>query len=195
MTQAPEITFDPEAHVYRLNGEALPSVTGIIRDAGLSDYSSIPPAILERAAARGKAVHTAIELLLENDLDFDSLDPSLHGYVAAYKRFVDDTGWTPTHVEQRVYHPVLRYVGTYDQLGAMRDGRRFLVDVKTAAKRAPWWPIQAAAYHECLDEPAGRAALRLDKHGRYEFIEYTDRNDRAVWIAAVTLHHWRKANG
>lgn len=54
-------TFDERFHVYRLNGEIIPSVTKIIRTIAGKDLSHIPPDILQKAAARGTAIHKEIE--------------------------------------------------------------------------------------------------------------------------------------
>ena len=54
-------TFDERFHVYRLNGEIIPSVTKIIRTIAGKDLSHIPPDILQTAAARGTAIHKEIE--------------------------------------------------------------------------------------------------------------------------------------
>lgn len=53
--------FDEQFHVYRLNGEIIPSVTKIIRTIAGKDLSHIPPEILKKAAARGTAIHKEIE--------------------------------------------------------------------------------------------------------------------------------------
>ena len=52
---ASELTFDEEKHEYRLDGEVLPSVTGILREMGFVDDTYFT----EDSAARGTAVHRA----------------------------------------------------------------------------------------------------------------------------------------
>ena len=50
----PELTLDHH-HVYRLDGMVIPSVTSILREAGVIDYTMIPQAVLQAAARRGTA--------------------------------------------------------------------------------------------------------------------------------------------
>ena len=58
------LTFDPVAHIYRLDGVVVPNVTGILRDEGFVDASWFTP----YAAERGTKAHRAIELYDEGDL-------------------------------------------------------------------------------------------------------------------------------
>ena len=61
MTTKDVFTFDERFHVYRLNGNIIPSVTKIIRTVAGKDISHIPPDVLKRAAERGTAIHKEIE--------------------------------------------------------------------------------------------------------------------------------------
>ena len=189
------LAFDPIAHRYTYDGVEVPSVTSILTGVGISDYSRIPRDVLARAAARGTAVHEAIEYLLADDLDWSSVADEIEPYVSAYVEWVRDTGWQPVQIECRLYHPTLRYAGTADQIGTL-GGEMYVLDLKTSARPAEWWAIQTMAYRECLpDREVRRGALRLGRDGRAQFIPHDrDARDRGVWHAAVTVHHWRGAH-
>lgn len=57
-----ELEFDPEWHVYRLNGKILPSVTQILDDG---KYDNIDKDILKYAQEKGTIVHAEIERYLK----------------------------------------------------------------------------------------------------------------------------------
>lgn len=72
------LEFIEESHKYLLDGKELVSVTEVLPyNYTCSEFYRI----------RGKYVHKTIELYSKNDLDEDSLDPVLQGYLQAYKKF------------------------------------------------------------------------------------------------------------
>src|SRR2546430_413548 len=114
--EAMSATFSQLGHQYECDGRSIPSVTQVLSLSGISDVSRIPPHILERAAAIGTAVHVACELLDQDDLDLDSVDPLLAGYVLAYQKFRAESGFAPELIEHRAVGIVsgLRYGFTVD---------------------------------------------------------------------------------
>ena len=79
----PEFTFDPEGHVYTVNGVALPSVTSVLP----YNYRGNN----EAAMLKGTYVHDMCRLYLLNNLDEDNLDPVLVPYLDAFKKFLNDS--------------------------------------------------------------------------------------------------------
>lgn len=157
------LTFDEAAHAYFLDGHRLPSVTQVLERTGIVDYSFIPPATREMALERGSAVHAAIALDLENDLDEASVEPIM-GYVQAARNARRDLGIAkPDLFEQRGYHPQYRYAGTVDLIAG-----DLLLDWKTNS--AEWWVrLQTAAYAAMQPEPGRfkRMAVELHDDGSY----------------------------
>src|ERR1700752_2641687 len=94
-------TFTELGHRYEFDGRAIPSVTQVLALSGITDVSKIPPHILERAATLGTAAHVACELLDQDDLDIDSVDPQITGYVLAYQKFRAERGFVPDLIEHR----------------------------------------------------------------------------------------------
>jgi hypothetical protein len=84
----PELLFDPDSHTYTLNGEKVPSITQIIADMGLIDTTWFT----DHSRERGTFVHRIIEWHLLKELDEDTVDESLVGYLNAWKRFELDSG-------------------------------------------------------------------------------------------------------
>jgi len=81
------LTFDGEKHEYVWDGIVVPSVTQIIGEwlelPDLNIYvnkntgKTIPSDVMKNAADFGTAIHKAIKLLIENNLDWRSLDENL----------------------------------------------------------------------------------------------------------------------
>lgn len=166
----PAFAFNEERHEYTLDGVLLPSVTRIIKP--LSGYGDIPEGVLAKAAARGRAVHRAIELLDRGTLVESSLDPQIVPYVNGYRRFVidHDTRWDFT--EMPMYHGELLYAGTPDMIGVV-DDEAVLVDLKSTAKIEASINAQLAGYALLLEswgiEISGAAVLHLKRDGTYQF--------------------------
>ena len=111
------LQFEPEQHVYTLDGQVLPSVTQILEP--LVDYSKIPFHVMENARQRGEYVHNACELYCWGTLDEDSIEPEYQAYIDAFKRFMDETGFQPELVEQTTHHAKLKYAGMLDIGGTL----------------------------------------------------------------------------
>ena len=56
-----ELTFDPEKHIYRLDGFIIPSVTQVMKPLSDEKYKDVDQEVLDAAAKRGTAVHSACE--------------------------------------------------------------------------------------------------------------------------------------
>lgn len=196
----PRLAFDAEAHRYDLAGRALPSVTQVLKAAGIAAFDS--PWFTDAVRDRGSFVHQAIALDVEGALDDDTLDPVLAPYVEAFRRFRAESGAAIEHWERPVCDPALGYAGTLDgvivlpQKGA---ARRTVIDVKSAVY--PATGPQVAAYLRCAralyTEPVlfNRAALVLKADGSYQLHPLTDANDEQVFLAALRVFHFRAQHG
>lgn len=79
----------------------MPGIGTVLRLAGLVDLRDVPADILARAAAKGAMVHRYLEYAYDGrgGLDAASIAPELRGYVAAFWRFVAETGFQVEAVE------------------------------------------------------------------------------------------------
>ena len=162
------VTLD-ESHVYRVDGIVCPSVTQILSRTGLADYSSIPHFMRDFALERGSAVHKAAHYYLEGDLDEETVDPIIQGYIRALDKFVFHSDFVPEPgtAEQICYDPMNAYCGTWDIIGSLPQIGRVIVDFKCGMMPAVHW--QLAAYGRLADPPIyNRIALRLSKDGTYK---------------------------
>jgi hypothetical protein len=183
----PGLTFDPEAHVYRMNGKRVPNVTTILSDLHLVDHSHVP----ESARERGTAVHAAIHYWLEGDLDESSLTDEIAPYFRAAIAFLEDSKAKIGGSEIRVYHPEARYAGTLDALGEF-FGDPGIADWKSGAL-GETIGLQTAAYDLALGGPPRRRfGVQLRDDGTYRLADLSKRpeaaRDRARFLAAVDLH-------
>lgn len=184
------LTFDEASHTYHFGGQVVPGVTSIL--SPLTDFSRVPPAVLEAAANFGKAVHRACELDDLNELDEDALDPALAPYLHAWRKFSAEHDVQWDKIEQPVYHATLRYAGTPDRLGLVK-GSRAVVDIKSTAQLYPAVGPQLSAYANAEKEPyAERLAVQLKADGTYVAKAYKDPTDWPVFASLLTLRTWCK---
>lgn len=165
------IDFDEELHVYSDGGIVIPSVTQVLKKAGLIDdrfYNA-------EARDRGSAVHALCERYANGER-VDSINRPLDGleYVNAFSRWMHDRKAYPLNLESVVSHTINgnRYAGKFDGIYQI-DGRRVLIDVKTGCK-SKWHKIQLAAYSmaSMIDgkkvNPDRCTALYLTANGKYK---------------------------
>lgn len=77
----PDLTYEEEWHVYKLNGVIIPSVTQLL-DTG--EYINVPEVVLEYARKKGTLVHKEIEeYLKEGKIGFTQ---ELDEFIKLYKK-------------------------------------------------------------------------------------------------------------
>lgn len=200
-----EILFDEEPHVYRFKGKEYPSVTQVIRRAGLGEcFSAVPQDRMEYAQRRGRMVHLACQYVDENDLNWGSIDASIHGYVQAYIRFLKECPIVPVAIERRMVDVKLGIAGTPDLICFLR-GQRAVVDRKTSQVMGKSMGLQTAGYKILWNainptQPVReRYGLRLEKTGKYRLVPHERFEDEEAFQWAVRHarsemegHQWRQ---
>lgn len=163
--------FEAITHTYRLDGQIIPGVTTVLKDAKLIDYSFIPQDVLQAAARRGTRVHQALHYYALETLDLASVDRIDIGYVEAGIRFHEESGFILANAEQRVFDPVRRYAGTFDLEGLIGKDL-WLLDYKTGII-LPGHRLQLAAYLNTRLGPRRYryGALQLMADGTYRLHE------------------------
>lgn len=188
------LRFDEPSHTYWLGERRLPSVSEIIAPA--VDLSGIPEAVLERKSAIGKATHLACQIIDEGDQIEGDLDPSVAGYVDAWRRFVAENEPEFDLIEAQLYSEAKGYAGTPDRRATMR-GQRWMLDIKTVSKVSKSTGLQTAGYCGLLPDglTLKRAAVQLLPDGKYSFHQFDDPLDHAAFLSLLTFHNWRTKNG
>lgn len=190
--------YSASEHSYWLDERRLPSVTQILSVLP-NAYEAVPPEILERKRVLGTAVHLACALDDQGLLDEATVDPAVAPYLAAWRRFCADTGFTPITIEEPGYSREYGYAGTLDRLGEI-GGALAVLDLKCAAELKPETALQTAGYAQIALEHWGqeakeRYAVQLRPDGQYRCHEYSDRADRRVFLACLQIHQWRAGRG
>ena len=189
------VQFDAAAHVYTVAGVQRPSVTHILKDAGLIDTTWYT----EEARERGRAVHFATQFLDEDDLDWDTVLPPYRGYVAAWQRFKQESHFVINRdsagkllIEYLLFQPVSGYCGMLDRVGTIGT-TEYLIDIKTGDPQ-DWHGYQLAAYSQCLPNPLSRKRMtvHLRANGSFSTREHTLTSfpyDWQVFAAAAVVWH------
>jgi hypothetical protein len=153
------VTFEPEGHVYTWNGIHPDSITQILKAEGFINTDWYD----EWSRDKGSMVHLACHYDIAGELDEDSLDDEIRPYLAAFRKFMADSGLKVERSEVPGVNTTHLYCGTPDIVGCFPK--------PTAARRF---------------------ALELNKEGKYKLIPHTDQNDFNVWLSAVAVYNWKK---
>ena len=183
-----DLTFEPETHTYTVNGVIVPSVTQVIKDAGIIDTQWFT----EWAAERGSRVHKAIEFDLLGELDEESVDEHVRPYLGAFRKFRAENDLKIRRVECHVYSPH-GFTGTLD-LFADLNGTPTILDWKTG-KADRYVGLQLSGYsvglHATHSEVACQlAAVELKHDGRYKFVKFPF--EPKVFLAALEIKKWMR---
>lgn len=176
------LTLDTEKHAYELDGRPIPSVTQIIG----AEYSN--PYWTPRGRDRGTAVHSAVQYLIQGDLDEESIDPQWAGYLQAFKAWQGLVNPIIREVEKRVYNRKLNYAGTVDLVVEVH-GKRALIDLKTGDSTTVG--IQLSAYQMCFEGAPTLYALKLCGDGNFRFRQVGGLHERVKFAALCGDYHRR----
>lgn len=152
--------YNDETHCYRdPSGSVKPSVTGVFDALGLSDFSAINPEVLEWKRTYGTAVHKGIELLVADELDWDSLDEAIIPAITGVEQWLRAVQYESLAQEEKKVICIngMLVGGTLDLRGSLifKGKRRpCIIDLKTGSKASATWGWQMGAY--------SRGAPKLD---------------------------------
>ncbi|MCD8201066.1 MAG: hypothetical protein LUD47_03255 [Clostridia bacterium] len=177
-----ELGFEHDKHVYTIGGRVLPSVSQVMNPLSKSHYGNVPHDVLQAAADRGTAVHSAIELNLKYGIE--DIEGDLKGYLDAFVDFAKGHTITPVCMEHKFYHKLLQYAGTIDCL-CMMDGKLTLLDFKTTEKVIKYMTrVQLEAYKQMLRsqgiEIEQKFIIQISNNGKFH-AEQHDLNDTEAW--------------
>lgn len=118
------VVFHEDTHRYFLEGRELRGITSTLIARAFPDtYKAVPEAVLQRAAEKGKLLHSQIEL-------HDMLGGAAEGRVRLYAEKKRQMGWTAVANEYIVTDRE-RYASPIDIVLTDRDGNITLADIKT----------------------------------------------------------------
>jgi hypothetical protein len=166
-------TFDPIEHVYRFKGEKVPSVTGIISD--LSDFSGIPPWILQNKANLGTEFHRIIKLHWLDNLRYDTIDNRL---VKVFNTFLEWSAprldeFRKTISETKLFNEKMWLAGTCDLAtpGELFDWKlRNYIPVTDILQLDGYDTLLGGGKRKrwtmCFDMKSGRLSQRRSEHSQ-----------------------------
>ena len=190
-----ELTFEERAHIYRLDDMVVPSVTTLMKPLSEDYYQGISTEVLTMAAARGTAVHNAIENYVR--FGIEDIDPQYEGYLTAFKKWWGLRKPEVIATEQKVYHKILRYAGTADLL-AVINGRLTMVDFKTSAQvNTKLCDVQLEGYDRAFESHGIKVEDRLILHLKRteDFSEVPFKRSAKSWSvlsALLTIHNYMR---
>lgn len=190
------ITFREDTHQYCLDDHPVPSVTQIIKEAGLSDYSSVPAPVLSAACKFGTAVHRATELWDKGTLDIASLSVPLLPYLEAWKKFRMEYNPEIKGIELRLASKAWKYAGTIDRHIAI-EGNDCVLDIKTGFEFIPATAIQLAGYALMVRENTdtrklSRMGILLKPDATYKIQQYKDPSDEQTFLSALICYRFKE---
>ncbi len=199
------VTFEEIGHTYAVDGKPVElCVSDVLELAGITGYSDlIPRHVIEHAGAIGTAVHKACHYLDLRELDIDSVDPQIAGYVMGYHKFCQEYEPSWTLIEEPMAIDELGVAGTADRIGniwnfskqlSQREPELVILDIKTAVKPEKHWGLQLSAYAilACRENYA-LYVLHLKRDGEFKLLPYTFEPE--VFKAALTVAQWKNKNG
>lgn len=202
------LTFEPEGHIYKLDGVRLPSLTQILDATGFIDYSMVTVEVLKAKAAFGSKVHEFTLWVDQDRLDLADLAPypayemRVLGWLDFVKdfEFNSDLNWAEKPMALKLNGST--FAMTPDRFGTSNIGK-CVVEIKCSCDLMPAYAIQTAAqmlaFRNEQNPDIKRLVVQLlDKPNasgrRYNVKEYTDRMDEKIFAAALACAAWRLNN-
>lgn len=193
-----DVYFERDTHAYfdGVNGR-VPSVTQVIKIAGLICYDHVKSDVLENARRRGEHVHT-LTADYDRGLDIDAIyeiPEVCRPYLEAYIRFRKESGFEPdpTAIEK----PMVASIGgfrvgmTPDRIGCC-FGLPTILEIKATAAAHPAWGVQTAGYEAGAPRPKShryyqRLAVQLLPTGKYKLHTHEDHTDFSTFYSAYAV--------
>ncbi len=166
--------FDSKRHIYRnTKGTIVPSTTQVFGILGCNDFDGVPADVLEWKRNYGIAVHKAIELLVQGDLDWDSVDEVIIPAITGLEQKLKAMQFKYEAAEEMRVHSLfgMEYGLTVDLKGTIvHQGkeRQAVIDLKSGVKFSPTWRWQIGGYTTAQGKIDGGwmgVILQFDKEG------------------------------
>jgi len=184
-----ELTFQEDGHKYFHDSRRIDGNTDILDSFGLIGHKAS-----QGYLDRGTAIHYALQLLDENDLDEDGVDPQIKPWIDGYKRFKEDTGFKPIRIEAMAHHDGYLFATRIDRDGKI-NGDLVLLELKSGAKQE-WWGWQLALQQIAVAvNYKKRFALSLTEDGKYKLHPFHERRWLDEAQAILTVNSLRRNNG
>mgnify|MGYP001559267038 CR=1 FL=1 len=205
------LTFDADKHIYRWNGQVVPSVTEIIGAwlpvKGADFYvNTFTGAIVyadkfEAAGKVGKAIHKACGYIANGQgVDMEAIDRALIPPLKQFKKWMGDFKAKPIAVETPMYSVKYEFAGTPDIVCELSQDKNILVvvDIKTGLVN-DMAGVQTSGYEILAREDLKirkiikRYELILPRDGsQYKFKQLTDKDDFTFFLSRLNQYNYLK---
>ena len=172
-------------------------VTSVI--GAFSDFSRVPPDMLQAKCELGTLVHRLIELKLQGE-DVGVIPEEAKGYVKSFERFWEASkhAWNldTMELEKRLYCDSNKLTGAMDCI-IEGGGKTYLIDWKTSASYQKSFLLQGAAYRYLADvndytnsDPV--LFVRLKKDGGKPTLHKSENylEDLDVYFKCLEVYRW-----
>lgn len=184
-----DFTFDDPSHTYRLKGRIIPGVTEV-----LQDNFGTRPYWTPRKAEEGKALHLAIHYLVQNRLNWNTVDESIKQRIKAFQKYMKEINPKIEKSEIKLCSNRYRFAGTMDLI--LEGG--ILGDIKSSVE--PTVDLQLAAYSLLWEENnktkiKKACAIELKEDGNYKLKWIKDiKKLQRIFLATLTVANWKNLN-
>lgn len=193
------LIYQPETRLHSYEGRRILSTTDILGIEGC--YKGADFFTPEKQQIGGYA-HLACALYDANDLNEESLDEKIRGYVESYKKFYELLGIEPVHIERVFYSPTYGFCSKPDLIARIRGFHGFgIIERKTGVAEQPSDSIQTAGQElAAIDNGIApitfRGAVYLDPDGGVpSWKPHKNFSDRDVFRAMLIAANWKLEKG
>lgn len=204
----PELVFNEESHVYKLDGRWVPGTTRILAESGYYKGSSF---FTEESRVRGRQVHLACQWADEYApkaqtlgavLDVIEVAEAIHPYLAGYLLFKREKEYRALMSETPVWLSNPRVAGKIDSYGEYQE-RRAVIDLKSWSNQGPHAQrsaqIQTGGYKLMVEErfkvPVDlRVVVNLPGDGKYRAYELTEHTQDEFIFRCAAYTYWDRWN-
>lgn len=182
--------FDAETHTYTINDRTVPSVTQVLKGVFGDEIW-----YKDWYAERGRAIHQAIHYLVQNRLNYDSLDERIVGQIQAFTKFLTETGFTVLNSEIQMYSNTYQFAGTADLILSDKANNLILADIKSSIESKV--DLQLAGYSILYGQKSLKkyCAVGLKEDGNYKMRWVNDiKISERVFMSCLTVYNWKKQN-
>ncbi len=199
--QTPEIRLCSICHRYWLGSTRLTSVSKVISTVYPTDFSAVPPGVLETARLRGSFVDSYFSEWLRDPLSVIPLadvpmlvrshfpgdgDKAADDTGARISRLIDwwmASGMTATAVQGIVYKEADKTAGTFDI--ATED---LILDLKNVSTLQPGYALQLGGYAHMDSQkfPLRDVGIIHVTKDKVKLVKYDTKKCKRQWVSAVS---------
>jgi len=170
------LTFNEQTHTYYNDGQAVISVTQVLKLLSNEIYKGISRRNMNNAAERGSDIHYATDLY--DEFGIEEVKNCHLGYFNGYKKFKSEWNHKAIINEEKLYSG-LGYAGTPDSYCTINN-QFYVMDKKTTAQfHKHLLGLQLGAYRNLLRENGHKCnlgcGLQLKPNGKYKLIFFNEK--------------------